>query len=81
MDGNEIQIPLSLRMENLKNRLAEDINNSGLPICIIDPIVEGIAREIKFTAKQSAQQELTIYKQQIQSVVEQQKSKTNNTDE
>lgn len=65
MDGNEIQIPLSLRMENLKNRLAEDINNSGLPICIIDPIVEGIAREVKLTAKQSAAQDRAIYEQQL----------------
>ena len=81
MGDKQIIKPTSLQMKEFRDEVANVINSSTLPISVIELIMDDINQEVKITAKQIAQQELTIYKQQIQSVIEQQKSKTNNTDE
>lgn len=81
MADKQIIKPTSLQMKEFRDEVANVINNSTLPMAVIELIMDDINQEVKITAKQVAQQELTIYKQQIQFVIEQQKSKTDNIDE
>lgn len=80
MADKQIIKPTSLQMKEFRDEVVNMIKNSTLPMAVIELIMDDINQEVKITAKQIAQQELAVYKQQIQSVIEQQKSKTNNTD-
>lgn len=63
-----MQFSLPIVMLETKESIINIINESHLPMCIINEIITGIALEVK----QKAQEELNIEKQKLQTETEQQ---------
>lgn len=53
--------PISMRIDELKESLSREINNSQLPYFIIEPVVTELARNIMTTSKKLAEQERENY--------------------
>lgn len=68
--SNEVQIPFSMRIENLKNRIINDINSSGLPIYIAEYVIDDIVKDVKITSNQIKQQEKSMYEQQLKQSIQ-----------
>lgn len=68
--SNEVQIPFSMRIENLKNRIINDINSSGLPIYIAEYVIDDIIKDVKITSNQIKQQEKAMYEQQLKQSIQ-----------
>lgn len=68
--SNEVQIPFSMRIKNLKNRIINDINSSGLPIYIAEYVIDDIVKDVKITSNQIKQQEKAMYEQQLKQSIQ-----------
>lgn len=44
--------PISLIIHDFKDQLSKDINESGLPMCILRPIIQDVLNEIVAAEKQ-----------------------------
>lgn len=57
-------VPTSIRINELKTQIVNLINNSGLPIYLIDMIIEGIHAEIKSVAEKQLINDYQTYNTQ-----------------
>ena len=57
--------PLSMKLAETKRQIADIINNSGLHICVIEPIVRDIANEVSLLAQRQAEIEQKEYEQSV----------------
>ena len=57
--------PLSMKLAETKRQIADVINNSGLHICVIEPIVRDIADEVSMLAQRQAEIERKEYEASI----------------
>lgn len=54
--------PITLAIEEIKNKLAQDINESGLPMAVIEMILKDLYQQ----SQQLAKQELELDKKQLE---------------
>lgn len=65
--------PLSLILQDTKTNIITSCNQSGLPLVILDMIVQDIAKDIHMAALQQAEQEKAAYAATIEAEVEAEK--------
>lgn len=56
--------PLSLRLNELRQTLAQTINSAQLPLYLVEPIVKEIAIEVSSAAQQQADAEKAKYEEE-----------------
>lgn len=59
--------PITMTINELKSKIINDCNQSGLPPVILDLIVQGIYLEIHRLAEKQSLEEEKIYKEAIES--------------
>lgn len=57
--------PLSMKLAETKRQIADVINNSGLHICVIEPIIRDIADEVSMLAQRQAEIERKEYETSV----------------
>lgn len=68
---NKIYKPMSLEKEELIKGIASHINNSELPLFIIESILKELLMEVTVAAKQQAAEERAQYEQMLKEQSEQ----------
>ena len=58
--------PLSVAYEDFKQSLLTIINNSGLPMCMMEVILQNYLNEVKLLSQRQYQLELAEYEKQLQ---------------
>lgn len=57
--------PITIIYEEFKDNLANLINDSSLPACIIEPVLESYLREVKIIAKKQYELDKKQYEDSI----------------
>ena len=63
-----IDKPLSMRLDETKKQLAEVVNNCGLDPVLIKMLIEGLYVEVTNVAKQSLENDVQAYEEQLAQV-------------
>lgn len=63
--NNNINKPITLIIEDFKKDLVDQINNSNLPIFIIESIVKDVYFEIKEVSKNKTEQDRVAYESSL----------------
>jgi hypothetical protein len=62
---NEIVKPMSVVRQEFAEKLIEDINNSHLPLFVIEPILQNALEAVKLAAQKQYEAEKAQYEQQL----------------
>lgn len=62
--------PLSLRLNELRQELAQVINSAQIPLYLVEPIIKEIAIEVSAAAKQQADAEKAKYEEESAKLTE-----------
>ena len=60
-----IQKPLSVIRQEFIEQIVDDINNCGLPLFVIEPILQDVLNMVKATAQKQYETEKAQYEQQL----------------
>ena len=60
-----VQKPVSILREELVDKLAKEINESGLPALIIEPILEKFLNETRIAMKYQYEKEKELYEESL----------------
>lgn len=63
---NNIQKPISMIKNELTEQFVNSINNSGLPLCIIQLVIKDLYNDISKLAAEQEKQEILNYNQQME---------------
>lgn len=58
--------PMSVARQEFVEQLVNDVNNCGLPLFVVEPILHDILNAVKVTAQQQYEAEKAQYEQQLQ---------------
>ena len=64
--NENIEKPMILARQEFINKLVEDINGSGLPMFVVEPILRDVYAEVKTMMQKQYEAELTRYEIQMQ---------------
>lgn len=67
---NEVTKPTLVAREEFMEQLVNLVNDSGLPLVLIEPIIDGLASNIKQTIANQLVQEKENYKKELEKVKE-----------
>lgn len=62
---DKLQKPFSITLRETEQVVIDVLNNSGLPIDVIDSMMSKIAQAVSVQANQAYQQELAAYNQKV----------------
>ena len=62
---NEIRKPMSVIRQEFAEKLVNDINNSQLPLFVIEPILQNALEAVKAAAQKQYEAEKAQYEQQL----------------
>ena len=62
---NEIRKPMSIIRQEFAEKLVNDINNSQLPLFVIEPILQNALEAVKVAAQKQYETEKAQYEQQL----------------
>ena len=65
MENNTINKPMSMVREELIQTITEGINNSGLPLFVIESILKEILMEVTIVSKQQMEAERAQYEEML----------------
>ena len=65
-----IQKPLSVIRQEFIEQIVDDINNCGLPLFVIEPILQDVLNTVKATAQKQYETEKAQYEQQLKKQLE-----------
>ena len=65
MENNTINKPMSMVREELIQTITEGINNSGLPMFVIESILKEILMEVTIVSKQQMEAERAQYEEML----------------
>ena len=74
---NNIQKPISMIKNELTEQIVNSINQSGLPLCIIQLVIKDLYNDISKLAAEQEKQEILNYNQQIEAQFESDNSEIN----
>lgn len=58
--------PMSVVRQEFVEQLVDDVNNCGLPLFVVEPILQDILNAVKVTAQKQYEAEKAQYEQQLQ---------------
>ena len=61
-----MQVPISVAMNNTRNHIISEINKSGLPMCVLEPMIKSIYSEIADMAKKELESDIEKMNKQEQ---------------
>lgn len=64
--NENIEKPMILARQEFINKLVEDINGSGLPMFVVEPILRDVYAEVKTMIQKQYEAELAQYESQMQ---------------
>ena len=67
---NNIQKPISMIKNELTEQIVNSINQSGLPLCIIQLVIKDLYNDISKLAIEQEKQEILNYNQQMEAQME-----------
>lgn len=62
----QITKPISVARQEFIDQLVNDVNNCGLPLFVVEPILQDILYSVKAAVKQQYETEKAQYEQQLQ---------------
>lgn len=65
---NNVEIPIGLKIENLKQNITNLINDSKLPIYILNPILKNFYQESELLLNNYIKIEINDYKKNLENV-------------
>lgn len=74
---NNIQKPISMIKNELTEQIVNSINQSGLPLCIIQLVIKDLYNDISKLAAEQEKQEILNYNQQMEAQFESDNSEIN----
>lgn len=63
MENNK---PISIILDDLKNNIANQINQSGLQPCLVEPVLKDLYEEVRMLAARQLEQDKQAWKQSQQ---------------
>jgi predicted YcjX-like family ATPase len=63
---NEIVKPMSVVRQEFIERIVNDVNNSQLPLFVVEPILQDLLNMVKTAAQKQYESERIQYEQQLQ---------------
>lgn len=64
--NEKVMKPMSVARQEFVEQLVNDVNNCGLPLLIVEPILQDMLNEVRATMKQQYEFEKAQYEQQLQ---------------
>ncbi len=64
--NEKVTKPISVVRQEFIDQLVNDVNNCGLPLFVVEPILQDILYSVKTAAKQQYETEKAQYEQQLQ---------------
>ena len=64
--NEQVTKPISVVRQEFIDQLVNDVNNCGLPLFVVEPILQDILYSVKAAAKQQYETEKAQYEQQLQ---------------
>ena len=64
--NEKVTKPISVVRQEFIDQLVNDVNNCGLPLFVVEPILQDILYSVKAAAKQQYETEKAQYEQQLQ---------------
>lgn len=64
--NEQVTKPISVIRQEFIDQLVNDVNNCGLPLFVVEPILQDILYSVKAAAKQQYETEKAQYEQQLQ---------------
>lgn len=68
--NEKVTKPMSVARQEFIEQLVDDINNCGLPMFVIEPILQDLLNMVKSTAQQQYEADKARYEKQIISLKE-----------
>ena len=62
----QVTKPISVARQEFIDQLVNDVNNCGLPLFVVEPILQDILYSVKAAVKQQYETEKAQYEQQLQ---------------
>lgn len=56
---------ITMLMTETRQKLADVVNNSGLPFCVLESIIQNLYNEIHMYSEQQLQQDNLVYQQKM----------------
>ena len=67
--------PMSMARQEFIDKLVDDVNNCGLPLFVVEPILQDILSSVKIAVQQQYETEKKQYEQQLKQCTETTSSK------
>ena len=67
-NDNNIEMPIGLKIENLKQNISNIINDSKLPIYVLNPILKNFYQESEMILNNYIKIEINDYKNKLENV-------------